>query len=224
MQIEVPKNSPALSYELVAREKWASGNFSESLPHVFDWQRDQPFSVQPAIAGSYIASVILQDYRGALSFVREGLNSNPNEFMLLNNYAYTLCRQGNTALAQATLMKAKEQMRHDREIATWHATHGLLLIKTGLIAQGMVEYESSVETFRRQMDDATYALALMFYSEAISEISDPLPKPFKARLTKAWDTSGKITQSKRNLLLSCVRERMEKNVLRQLAEDSADQS
>jgi Flp pilus assembly protein TadD len=98
---------------LFEARSWAYYNFGQwqdAFEQAWNWLFDQPFSRPPAIHGSFIASMLLEDYRSAEQMARIGLTANPQDFSLLNNLAVALSKQGKTG--EAVNRCVSTRMRH----------------------------------------------------------------------------------------------------------------
>jgi tetratricopeptide (TPR) repeat protein len=160
----------------------------ETLASTHEWLVDQPFSSEPAIFGSYHASMHARFDEGA-KFARAGLRPNPGNALLMNNLAFCQANMGDLEGAMATLgavdVSAEEEWVHP----TLKATNGFVAFRSHEIERGRALYVQAIEAMpagvsrlRAQLmlasEDARTgaphggeALAAAF--EAIAKLSDP---------------------------------------------------
>ena len=82
------------SFEAKAWNFYHTARWPQALVESWNWLGDQPFSARPAVHGSFIASVLLEDYAEAQRIAAGGLIANPKDFTLINNIAFALANNG----------------------------------------------------------------------------------------------------------------------------------
>src|ERR1700722_12745504 len=113
------------------------------------WFYDQPFASGPAIFGSYQAAKHSQFQQGA-RFAAEGIVANPKSFLLRNNLAFCLAKQGDLPGAEADLPSIHNEQLDDDERATIEATRGLIAFRAGKLAEGVDRYRRAMDAFTSQ--------------------------------------------------------------------------
>ncbi len=148
-------------YEARCWEAFYRGNWRESMDHVLEWLRFEPYSKIPSLHGSFVASTLLQEYALSASIAQFGLAANPDDWMLRNNLVVALARDGK--IEQASLEFEKLQALDDqgRDVAVWSATQGLMKYRVGEYEAARDFYESArLELVRRRDRSGQIVLAL----------------------------------------------------------------
>jgi tetratricopeptide (TPR) repeat protein len=138
--------------------KWESALTESKL-----WQTDQPFSSRPAIFGSHVASTILDDYVEAEAFARQGLLSNPDDFILQNNLAFALALAGDASGAAGVLRGVVETSLPDQQRVFLMATRGLIAFRAGDLATGRYLYRSAIYLGKR-LNNVIEHVARLYYA------------------------------------------------------------
>ncbi len=94
-QLRAPHAFEANAGALVRGEKWEDASKAAEK-----WLSDEPFSGDPAIQLSFILSVAFELHTEAITVLKAALRSNPDDLLLLNNFAFALGSLGRTARAQ----------------------------------------------------------------------------------------------------------------------------
>ncbi|MDA1329768.1 MAG: hypothetical protein O3B43_01705 [Chloroflexi bacterium] len=157
---EVPR-----AFEANALREYHVGNWEEALTHITDWHRDEPFSSQPAIMGSYLASIALEDYEFAASIAREGRKANKEDKTLANNLAFALINQNKLKLAEEVLGEVSRPAEDIQEEVALLATEGLLEFRKGNIERGTFLYHAAIEKSELHSLDTMTALADLFLAK-----------------------------------------------------------
>lgn len=189
-----PNTFEARYWDHYGRSEWRSVIHQCRL-----WQYDQPFSRTPGILGSYIAAVVLQNYRVSRDFSSLGLVANPQDPTLLNNLAFAELNLGDLQAAGDAIAKIDESKATDKERTVVKATMGLLQFRMGCIEEGRRLYTEAIQSARRIGDKRLLGFAQAFQameeprtvakrrliSEASSSlrgIDDPAVISFRGRL------------------------------------------
>jgi tetratricopeptide (TPR) repeat protein len=135
---EVPRN-----FEARAWHGQETGDWPTALRNAQQWQADQEFSSRPAMMGSYIASVIFENYVLARQIANRGRAANPDEPTLLNNLAFASASAGDLSEAQLWL---KHALSTGQPTVALTATHGLVCFRAGLIEEGRALYLKAIES------------------------------------------------------------------------------
>ena len=158
-QLCLPRAFEARSADYYVRRDWQDCVEGSRL-----WLADQPFSSRPAIQGSYVTAVVLEDYAECEAFARRGLLPNPQRFGLLNNLAFAQINQGNLDSAEETLNRANRSAASEAEKAVLRATQGLLAFRRGRAELGRERYLDAISIARSLKQGRLLALASVFYA------------------------------------------------------------
>ena len=154
---------PTHNFESETRTHYGELNLDQALKSARAWLLDEPFSARPALFGSFVASVALEDNQAAVELLNQGLKPNPTNPLLLNNKALSLARLGETDTAAETIRRARDCSDGDSEIDTiLTATEGLIHFRRGETAEGRIKYQAAIEQARRGGRMEQVAMALVF--------------------------------------------------------------
>jgi tetratricopeptide (TPR) repeat protein len=120
-----------------------AGQWHPALRAAFEWQNDEPYSARPAMAGSFLASSILEDFDVAAEFATYGLRADPSDPLLINNLVVAKARSNK--VAEATLLFKK--IRPDDRLKTfvYRATQGLMKYSSGDRSGGAEDYKEAIK-------------------------------------------------------------------------------
>lgn len=156
------------------------------------WQDYQPFSREPAMVSSFVATDFLMDYQKAEMTLRCGLHSNPTDYRLLNNYVYVLALSGQLDKANDAFLRA-EKYSPDNYIPLI-ATAGLLNYRQGKEELGKAFYLKAIDTAKQSNSiDLVYRATLCFAREekrcgrSVSNILSSVNGSKYAPLRKQYD-------------------------------------
>jgi tetratricopeptide (TPR) repeat protein len=152
------------AFEARAWQAFYDSEWQPALKAVKRWLRDQPFAASPAIHGSYIAAIPLQDHEQALRIVEQGLLANPNHPSLLNNKAYSLAQLGRIREAEDALRRAHSKTEDGPTSIILRATQGLLAYRSGNPQQGNHLYRSAIETAQKAGQQSLARKAALFFA------------------------------------------------------------
>lgn len=116
------------------------GDWALSLQFARQWQNEQPFSSRPAVFASHTALTGLDEFSTAVTILRQGLLSNPDDAVLYNNLAFALAKDGQLEGARTALDQASELEKSDQTKICLLATKGLLAFRSGDVQQGRILY------------------------------------------------------------------------------------
>ena len=182
-----PTSHEALAWEFCRNAKWKE-TISESL----EWLYDQPFSSRPATLGSYIAAVPLGSYEESARIARLGLTANPNDFTLLNNFAFALGHVGKVQEARQVFKRIRVSTLSSEQRFVWLATNGFLHYREGKPIDGRKMYMQALEKQGKATDEKRRASAFIWmtleelrigsmeapkYKREILELAKNLPYP-----------------------------------------------
>ena len=135
-------------------------NWRKALQACAAWLADEPFSLRPALMGSYLG--FRPEYQAmAEQFATAGLSSNSTNILLLNNRAVARAYQGKIKEAYTDVQTALEH-KSARDDAHLLATLGLIAFRSGMPVLGREYYEQSIAWFSQSKDQASVASALLY--------------------------------------------------------------
>lgn len=97
-------------------------HFNDAFDYSVKWFIDQPFSTEPTVFGSFIASSLTKNYKNAIDIASAALISNPNDTVLLNNIAYAHALDNNLDKAKDYFSKIKLSLLNDDSKICFKAT------------------------------------------------------------------------------------------------------
>jgi Tfp pilus assembly protein PilF len=134
------KASEALAWEQLALARW-----HEAIEATRSWREIEPFSVRPAVMGSFIAVAHMGDGKVGEEFSRRGLIANNGVAILHNNLAVALAIQGRIAEAKAELSNVKPPALDSSAQIVNLATRGLIAMRSGNLDAGAELYHRAIE-------------------------------------------------------------------------------
>ncbi len=155
-----PRAFEAIAIAAYARKRWAE--CTEALRY---WMVDQPFSIQPALIGSVVASDLLLDELQAIEFTKQGLRGNPFSPLLHNNEAVAFARLNRLQDAQASLARAimhADKADVDVQIVLT-ATRGLLAFRSKDAESGRTLYEQAINLALKSKRPRVASRAYIYY-------------------------------------------------------------
>ena len=132
------------AFEARARQLYYVGEWSRMLVECWQWHATEPFSTRPAMWGSYVATIALDNGEEGRRFAEAGLRANPGDFSLLNNLAFFHICDGDIGEGRrfVRLCEARLDGRHTRR-AVVAATKGLLAMTEGRVSDGRRLYDEA---------------------------------------------------------------------------------
>lgn len=153
-RVDVPYPAEAL-----ARAASQGGQWTEALAQSLRWLSDQPFDVEAAVHGSYVAATGLEDYTTSVEVADRGLRARSDDVTLLNNRAFALIELGRTEEAQQSLSRAAVTTAKQEDRIALTATHGLLAFRVGDYETGRALYGRAIELARRNTKRSQESMA-----------------------------------------------------------------
>ncbi|MER8491119.1 hypothetical protein NKI51_17340 [Mesorhizobium australicum] len=159
------------------------------------WSASEPYSIRPFEVSSGMAAASGK-YAEALTVAQKGLLIRPNAPWLLNNRAFALIHLGRMKEAEHSLrgiIKSEEP--------TWfvsEANRGLLAMRRGDHASGVMHYRAAIEGFREQHRVQHVAIAQTFLAREAAIAG--LPEA-KALLKEARDSRSKAALTDDSVLI-----------------------
>ena len=136
-------------------KKW-----DETYNNAVLWSKYQPFSTEPSIISSYIASTFLGKQEDAQNITEEALNINKNNFPLLNNQIYALIMLGCIDEANKKLSQINIDSLSRIDGVTLTATKGLLKFREKNILEGRALYEHAASLALELSGDKSHMMYL----------------------------------------------------------------
>ena len=155
------------TFEAASWSAYFNGKWRTSIEQCGRWQADQLFSTRPAVHGSFVAAVAVEDYATSEWFATNGLIANPHSFKLLNNLAFARIGSGDFVGAAEALSRVDRARIASRDRVVLQATEGLLAFRKGNVLLGRKLYLGAREKAREIQDDdgrKLYALATTFHA------------------------------------------------------------
>lgn len=153
------------AHEAKARNFFYSEMWDKAIQQCKKWQQIEPFSTRPAKLGSYIASVVLEDFQEALAMAEVALIANPNDPLLRNSSAYSLINLGRLSDAEMELSKMSAARGTEPSVVK-EATKGLLRYRQNKTQEGQQLYDKAHLEARRftGTNPALHAKVLAFHA------------------------------------------------------------
>ncbi|MFZ0299703.1 MAG: tetratricopeptide repeat protein [Candidatus Sulfotelmatobacter sp.] len=127
------------TFEVSANLSLHAGDWKYAVAEGMEWLRDQPFSKQPVLFTSYVASLI-EDYDKSISILKQSLRTNPDDPGLINNLAFALGSADRLDEAESALKRIDMANCEGLSAITLAATTGLLLFRAGFPDRGRELY------------------------------------------------------------------------------------
>jgi len=141
--INVSHELTAKASEALAWEKLVTGRWQEVISASRSWHDIEPFSIRPAVMGSFVAVAHIGDGIIGEEFARRGLIANRGSAVLHNNLAVSLAMQGLVEEAKSELANVKPSAETREEIVNL-ATRGLIEMRSGNLEAGADLYHKSI--------------------------------------------------------------------------------
>lgn len=175
--LDVPRASEAHAWQALAAE-----DYNAAVDHSFGWLRDEPFASRPALMGSWIAAVALEDYGAALRFVDSALVANPEDVRLVIQQVYCLASSDRVeeAAARMPLLEAAAARGDGTYTAAgWeallNADRGLLAYRRGSVEEGRAAYHEAIEVASSNRLSEAAASALINFAREEARLGIPMP-------------------------------------------------
>ncbi|WP_375210088.1 hypothetical protein [Hyphomonas jannaschiana] len=139
-------------HEAAAYHELSEGNWRGALFRLQQWQSEEPFSVNVAAQGSFLATGMAYDLEAALGFCERGLRYNPGSWLLRNNRIVALSLQGNGEKARAELNSLVRDEHNWKDNITLCATCGIVSFAIGDPEAGRSWYTRAAELADKSKD------------------------------------------------------------------------
>ncbi len=164
------KHAP-FDYEARTMRALWSQSFSDTIGNAKEWARYQPLSSRPLLIGSFVLSVLIENFPAAIDFLREAsTRCTYSDPMVINNLAFCFASKGQPDQASKELRRIEHNKLDDAERACVTATRGLIAFRERKSSIGRQEYEKAITFFRSEGDFEKLALALTFYGRELLRV------------------------------------------------------
>lgn len=173
------------SYEAKTLLSRQARNWPDALQACAAWLTDEPFSIRPALIGSYIG-FRPESYVMAEQFASAGLRCDPTNVGLLNNRAVARAYQGKIKEAYTDVRVALNQMPA-RDNPHLMATLGLIAFRSDMPDLGRECYKQCIAWFSDAKERSSVAVAILHLSREeirIDRSSIPRSIEMAERITK----------------------------------------
>ncbi len=167
------------NFESKACAFFKDGKYKKSLTEIEQWLQYQPFSAEPAIEGSYIASVALGDFRRAINIIKKGKQASSKNFILNNNHIFSLASLGDTSEAQKILNQLNINCLDEFDKNVLKATEAVINFRNQEIPKGRQLYKESTAFFKNKKFEQSEAIAKLFWAREESIIKSGEAKKLK---------------------------------------------
>ena len=200
-------------YEALAWVRFVEGTWDQAVAAYEGWLNDEPFASRPAIDGSYLATLALEDHERAQTIAVAGLRANPGDHRLENNLAVAQLHLNQVETAKKIVARLPRLVDDVRAQATMTATRGLLEFREGRTEAGAQLYLGAAdEAAKNSLKDVeTQALligALVGIESGLSG-GHPLLNRASRRASERLEGSAALT-----LLQTRVKEALERTCMR----------
>lgn len=154
------------------REK--SGDYEQALKAAQNWFEDEPFSLRPLQAGSFVAS-ILGMYDVAEDLVHQALTIDPGCIDSKNNLVFALAGQGKIREAVELLNEVYTTEARKESGVSGHtlANRGMLYYRTGDQERGRENYKYATMVFEKNKQLPSKAIAMAYWIQEATLAQDP---------------------------------------------------
>lgn len=176
-------NNVTNKFEANALDYYNEGKWELSFFYTLKWLLDLPYSKRPALLGSYISSILLNDKKSAIAVCEIGLQANPNDTGLLNNLVYSLATQEhiNKSKLEYYLEKLSSinlSSLPDRKKITIQATLGLVAFKNNYFDKGISLYNQAIEYAKKTNHKSLMNLAIINLTRELILLNHPDSKKY----------------------------------------------
>jgi len=150
-----------------------TGDYRNALKAAREWFEDEPFSIRPLQAGSFVAS-ILGEFKIAEDLIRQALLLDPYCIDAKNNLVFALTAQNKTADAIELLNEiCLIEMKNNDELSGHTlANRGMLYYRLFDIENGHKNYLRSISKFEREKSYASRDVAIAYWAKEALLASD----------------------------------------------------
>ncbi|MCK1552710.1 hypothetical protein IVB11_27625 [Bradyrhizobium sp. 177] len=173
--------SEALAWEQLSAHRW-----NDVIEATRLWHEIEPFSLRPAVMGSFVGVGHLGDGRVGEEFARRGLIANKGAQVLHNNLAVSLAIQGRIQDARIELANVRPSPKTNDEIVNL-ATRGLIEMRAGDIAGGADLYRRSIDLAVTLRNPALWCRAYAHFTVEVARFDKSALPETTAAIMKVYD-------------------------------------
>jgi len=141
------------------------GDFEGALDAALEWQYDEPFSINPAIAAVYMAS-ILEKYEDSEKYAKRALLLHHDDINLMNNLVFALAAQNKIKEAENILGTVIRHEQHIGKVSPQSiANLGMILYRNSDFIEGEKMYRTAIELYEKEQDSFRKAMAISFLAK-----------------------------------------------------------
>lgn len=174
--IQIPLDAQLLAYEAQYWEAYSSKDIPLALGFAMAWYEQEPYSTGPAIAASYLAS-LLDNYELVTLVANKGLIANPqNPTLKLNQIFAWIAKTNLSEPSTAILIEVEQAYRNlnnmvasDDWSITAHALAnlGMLEYRLGDTERGRKRYEEAARIYEKNAPEFIILLLVNYLREAL---------------------------------------------------------
>ena len=151
-------------YEARCWESFYRGDWRQSLVHVLEWLRFEPYSIAASLQGSFVATTLLREFELGVEIAQFGLSANPDTWMLRNNLVVALVQTGRLDEAMQEFSKLEALDHKKRDVAVWNATQGLMKYRLGEVEAARSLYEEALTELVQRRDRSGQIIHALYQS------------------------------------------------------------
>jgi tetratricopeptide (TPR) repeat protein len=176
--------------------------WKRAIDETWCWLSDQPFSARPAVQGSYIAAIAIEDFVESARIAECGLVANPTHPSLLNNFAFALVNQKNQIDKAEEVFSRINLANLDSHMKiVWNATKGLIMYRKGDPNEGRNYYQTAIQMASDLKDKDRRARAAIYLAREEKLCKSPLAE---TAMTFAREASEGLADPEIDILLARV--------------------
>jgi Tfp pilus assembly protein PilF len=174
------------AFEARAWASYRAKDHSKALDEIDGWQAVEPFSARPAVMGSFIAAIALEDYERAERAGTAALPANPHDPALLNNLAFAMANQGKLSEASAALARVDMGAATTSDRVAILATSGLIEYRQGSPEAGRRFYRQAIDLAQGTTLSEQRAMAILLHAREEARLGSELAPSLIAEAERAW--------------------------------------
>jgi tetratricopeptide (TPR) repeat protein len=162
---EKSNEDPVDSDEAIAHRMLFLGQITRAVEACGAWSNLEPFSLEPAILGSFIACLSESSISQGIDLLNRALISNPFEETLLNNKAVLLSLADRPDEALESISQCRPSP--DDDGTTFWATSGLIAMRSGKFDEGSSHYEKAISIAKGKKRPLVALRAFLFFAREV---------------------------------------------------------
>lgn len=169
--------------EAQAYNSYRKGELRTAFEACEVWHELEPFSIRPAIFGSFLSTSKTNSIDRGIALGKAGLVSNPNNSILQNNLAVLFAYKGDIDAAEQFAARARISSEDKSDIANV-ATRGLIHFRKGEIEDGVANYQKAIEQAVAKRNAELAVRAYAFRAREITRLDPSLNADFRDEFAK----------------------------------------